>query len=150
MHMCNEPATLAPWEAADPAAGDGLSPPRETWGDTADTPCGGGSPMREKCGAIPKGGGPPCQNPVGTCRLHCGAALRGERVGRYCPMPPCRGGTRCRMHSGKAVKGVAHPAYRTGRYSKHMPKEVRKISKEAYADDELLSLREQLAMLEVR
>jgi hypothetical protein len=54
------------------------------------------------------------------------------------------------MHSGKPVKGVAHPAYRTGRHSKHMPKEVRKISQEALADEGLLSLREQLALLEAR
>ncbi len=116
----------------------------------AASPRVNGAPLREKCLAIPKGGGPPCQNPFGQCPLHCGAALRGERAGRYCPMPPCRGSTRCRMHGGKSPAGIGHPGFKGGRYSKHVPKGIRTSYERALSDTELLSLRDDLALLEAR
>lgn len=83
-------------------------------------------------------------------RSECGAKTRS---GKPCRRPPVEGRTRCRLHGGASLAGAAHPAYKHGRRSKYLkdlPKDMRAGYQAALADDELTSLRDELAVLEVR
>lgn len=67
---------------------------------------------------------------------------------------PCRGKAmangRCRFCGGNARRGVAHPRWKGGAYSKHMPKGVAARYKEAVTDPDLLSARDEIALVQLR
>jgi hypothetical protein len=57
---------------------------------------------------------------------------------------------RCRLHGGKSLAGIASPRFKHGRrskYQKHLPTEFRDHRAEARADPQLLSLKEEIALL---
>lgn len=76
----------------------------------------------------------------------CGAKTRSGE--------PCKGWAmengRCRMHGGGNPKGFAHPNTVTGRYSKHLPTRAIAEFQQALHDPELLSLRNDIALIDVR
>jgi hypothetical protein len=76
----------------------------------------------------------------------CGARTR---AGGRCEQPSMRNG-RCRMHGGKSPTGLAHPRTVTGRYSRDMPTRMLSRFQDAMYDTELLSLREELALITAR
>jgi hypothetical protein len=76
----------------------------------------------------------------------CGAKTRS---GAPCKNAPMSNG-RCRMHGGKSRIGPASGTYRTGRYSKFLPARMAAKYQEAVADDELLALREDIALVDAR
>lgn len=76
----------------------------------------------------------------------CGAKTR---KGTPCQLAPMANG-RCRLHGGKSLAGIASPAFRHGRYSKHLPTRLAATYEEAAADTELLALREDIALLDAR
>jgi hypothetical protein len=91
----------------------------------------------------------PARRPNGW-RGQCGAKTRS---GEPCRRPPLAGRTRCRLHGGKSLAGIASPCFKHGRrskYLKHLPKELRAHHTEARADPQLLSLREDIALLAAR
>lgn len=57
---------------------------------------------------------------------------------------------RCKLHGGLTPGGVSSPQYRHGRYSKYVPKHLKKGYDESRRDPELLSLHDDLALLETR
>jgi hypothetical protein len=57
---------------------------------------------------------------------------------------------RCRMHSGKALGGVASPTFKHGRYSRFLPQRVRKSFEEFMAADDPLCLLENIGVLDAR
>lgn len=60
---------------------------------------------------------------------------------------------RCRLHGGgklAAMTGTANPAFKHGRYSKVLPGNLQGRYHEALADAELLSMRDEVAVLEAR
>jgi hypothetical protein len=57
---------------------------------------------------------------------------------------------RCRMHGGATPSGIASPAYRTGRYSRHLPARLAARYQEATSDPELLELRAEVALVDAR
>lgn len=67
---------------------------------------------------------------------------------------PCRGkgmaNGRCRFCGGNAKRGVAHPKWKGGAYSKYMPKGVATRYKEAMTDPDLLSARDEIALVQLR
>lgn len=67
---------------------------------------------------------------------------------------PCRGKAmtngRCRFCGGKARRGVAHPKWKGGAYSKYMPKGVATRYKAAMVDPDLLSARDEIALVQLR
>jgi|TARA_R110000824_G_scaffold120382_1_gene275594 hypothetical protein len=67
---------------------------------------------------------------------------------------PCRGKAmtngRCRFCGGKARRGVAHPKWKGGAYSKYMPKGVATRFKDAMTDPDLLSARDEIALVQLR
>lgn len=80
----------------------------------------------------------------------CGKKLRGSDPPRYCTQWPVKGGTACRFCGGKSPKGAASPHYKHGRYSRHLPTDLRKKYVEAMGDKELISLRDELGILTTR
>lgn len=57
---------------------------------------------------------------------------------------------RCRIHGGATPSGIALPQFRTGRYSKALPGGLRERYEQALGDEELLSLRDEVALLDAR
>lgn len=57
---------------------------------------------------------------------------------------------RCRIHGGATPSGLAHPQTKTGRYSKHLPTRLAASYAEAQSDQQLLELREDIALLDAR
>ena len=60
------------------------------------------------------------------------------------------GKKRCRNHGGATPCGVASPHFVTGRYSKYVPQHLRESYEKAVADPELLSLKDEVALLKAR
>jgi hypothetical protein len=60
------------------------------------------------------------------------------------------GRTTCRLHSGKTKVGVSHHRYKHGRYSKYIPRNLNESYERAFSDQELLSLKDDVALLESR
>ena len=76
----------------------------------------------------------------------CGAR---RRNGMPCKAPAMPNG-KCRIHGGLSPKGTAAGRYKTGKYSKYLPKNIHGDYRAALRDENLISLREQLALLESR
>ena len=84
---------------------------------------------------------------IAESAVRCGA--HGKRSGQ-----PCRGlamkNGRCRVHGGLSVAGAAAGGFKTGRYSKYMPKRLLARYEEALGDPNLLSLSDELAVVDAR
>lgn len=77
----------------------------------------------------------------------CGAKTSS---GRVCQKHPMKGKTRCHKHGGKTPCGMASPHWKGGKYSKYVPKGLKNSYERALSDAELLSLRDDIALLESR
>lgn len=88
----------------------------------------------------------PMQSPTPHARCRCGAKTR---QGGECASWAMPNG-RCRMHGGLSLGGVASPTFKTGRWSKYIPGRMLERYQEAQADDALLELREDIALLDSR
>lgn len=56
----------------------------------------------------------------------------------------------CYMHGGKSLAGVASGTFKAGRYSKHLPTRLAGRYEEARADPDLLTLRDDIGLLDTR
>jgi hypothetical protein len=74
---------------------------------------------------------------------------KARTTGNQCNNPAMIGKTKCRMHGGKTPKGISSPHFKTGRYSKGNANLVAKYN-EALANPTILSLKEDLATVDVR
>ncbi|MDP8910250.1 MAG: hypothetical protein M3N47_14310 [Chloroflexota bacterium] len=79
---------------------------------------------------------------------HCGA--RTKSTGLPCEKAVEPGRSRCRMHGGATPRGIASPHTRHGRYSKDLPTQMLARYQVALDDPELLSVRDDAALLEAR
>ncbi len=122
-------------------------------------PCNGNTVLQSEaerlraagyCAARRKNDASYCRERAGACGCHCGAKLRGERAGGFCPAHPVQGRERCRMHRGNAARGVAHRGFRGKGHSKDLPVRLGEDYWLAQDDAELLSLREEVALVRVR
>lgn len=75
---------------------------------------------------------------------------KSKRSGGRCKNPPVRGRTVCRMHGGASPVGAASPQYKGAGRFKYLPVAMAERYRAAKADPELLALRKDLALLEVR
>ena len=75
------------------------------------------------------------------CTGHC-------RDGRLCGGPAVAGKTKCRLHGGKSLSGMANGNYKHGRYSKVLPVRLQQSYEEATHNPQLLSVRHDLAACE--
>jgi len=57
---------------------------------------------------------------------------------------------RCKFHGGMTPHGPAHPAFKTGRYSKYLPNDLLKKYGEALESSELQDLNDELALVTAR
>ena len=84
----------------------------------------------------------------------CGSKLRKslEKYGqiRYCVLFPVRGRTRCRLHGGATLQGMASATYRGKGYSQSVPKHLKDIYEAHYNDPEPLSLYKEIALCNTR
>jgi len=69
---------------------------------------------------------------------------------RACKRNVKAAGLRCRFHGGKSLSGIASPSYKHGRYSKYLPTHLIDRYQEAVTDPELLALRDEIALVDVR
>lgn len=76
----------------------------------------------------------------------CGAKTRS---GGRCQQPAMPNG-KCRMHGGLSLVGAAVPAFKHGRYSKYLPLKLMDRYQEALGNLDLLSLQDDLALLDTR
>jgi hypothetical protein len=81
---------------------------------------------------------------VPLCSARC--RTRGGEPCRNAAMP----NGRCRMHGGKSPAGIASPAWKSGRFSRYMPKRLLAKYEEYLADDNLIEMRDYLALLDAR
>lgn len=73
-----------------------------------------------------------------------------NRKGTQCRQPVEPGMEVCRFHGGKSLKGRAHPNFKHGRYSKHLPARMLANYEAAQSDPELLSMTAEVALLDAR
>lgn len=78
----------------------------------------------------------------------CGAKLRGRA--ETCRKAPLAGRTRCRLHGGASLIGVESRTYRHGRYSKALPPDMATRYRASRRDPALLTLRDEIALLDAR
>ena len=76
----------------------------------------------------------------------CGAK---NRSGGKCKKAGMANG-RCKFHGGASLSGPAHPNFRSGRHSKFLPRGLRQRYEEGAADPELVSVRAELSLLDLR
>jgi hypothetical protein len=76
----------------------------------------------------------------------CGALTR---RGTPCQGPAMANG-RCRMHGGASPRGIEHPSFVSGRYSKSAPDRLVGRYAEALADPERHDLRDEIALAEAK
>jgi len=74
---------------------------------------------------------------------------KSKQSGKQCRRDACVGGTKCAMHGGKSLKGIASPSLTTGRYSKYLPQGLLNTYADIQEDDNLLSVRGDVQLLDV-
>jgi roadblock/LC7 domain-containing protein len=77
----------------------------------------------------------------------CGAK---KTNGKWCRRRKMKKRTRCWRHGGKAKRGIMNPNSGIGLLSQHLPKKLASKVQAAYADPQLLSLRQNVAFVEAR
>lgn len=61
-----------------------------------------------------------------------------------------KGRDACHLHGGKSVRGISHPRYVNGRYSKDLPAALLNRYLQSLEDPRALDLRNELALVDVR
>lgn len=77
----------------------------------------------------------------------CGAKTRD---GGTCKRAPVAGSKRCYLHGGRSPRGIAHPNYTTGKYSKYLPGNIKEAYEAAVTDPALLTLDHEIALVDAR
>jgi len=73
-----------------------------------------------------------------------------RKTGERCRAIAVKGSTKCKFHGGRSISGVAHPSYKTGRYSKVLPEALAARAEQARTNPRLLSLDDDIATNEAR
>ena len=84
----------------------------------------------------------------GEIKRQCTATSK--RSGERCRKPAMKGRTVCRAHGGATPRGIASPHFRHGRWSKDLPAQLAVRYDEALSDPELLSLRDEVALVDAQ
>jgi hypothetical protein len=79
----------------------------------------------------------------------CSARSR-SRPGDYCRSTAVYANGRCKNHGGPTPGGIAHPGFKNGAASKHLPTRLLSKYQEALNDPELGSLENELALVQAR
>lgn len=73
-----------------------------------------------------------------------------KNQGRQCENSPMDGKRVCWVHGGASPSGIASPSFRTGRYSKHLPVRFAASYENAMRDENLVSLRAEISLIDAR
>lgn len=73
-----------------------------------------------------------------------------NRSGAQCGHYAINGTSKCRYHGGASLVGVASKTFKHGRYSKDLPTRLAARYSEALADEKLIELRDEIALVDVR
>src|SRR5436305_15207335 len=85
--------------------------------------------------------------PHGGRPMQCKAR---NRAGKRCGKAAAAGREVCRLHGGASLRGVAHPNFAHGRYSKCLPDRLIGRYEAAQRDPELVAMRDEIALVDVR
>lgn len=77
--------------------------------------------------------------------MECGAK---KRDGTPCKAPAMPNG-RCRIHGGKSPSGIASGTFKTGKFSKYLPDGLLAVYDDVQGDENLLSVRGDIQLLDV-
>lgn len=75
---------------------------------------------------------------------------KSKQSGKQCKRQAVPGMTVCYMHGGATPTGVASPHFKHGRYSKYLPSQLLEKYKDASQDADLLALRDEISLIDVR
>ncbi len=78
----------------------------------------------------------------------CGAPT--HQTGEPCKAIPTAGKRRCKFHGGASDTGIAVAGYKDGRYSSVLPATLRGRYERARADEDLLSVRDDIALIDAQ
>ena len=78
----------------------------------------------------------------------CGSKLRNKD--RHCQKSPLKGRNRCKLHGGASVRGIAHPNFVHGKYSRDIIGQLAERYEEARNDTKLFEMRDDIALTEAR
>lgn len=73
-----------------------------------------------------------------------------KRTKERCEANAMHGSNVCYHHGGRSLKGIASPALKHGKYSKHMPQRLLERYHEALEDNQLLELNHEIALVDSR
>lgn len=80
--------------------------------------------------------------------MQCQAQAKSS--GLQCRRRAVAGRAVCTVHGGLTPRGVASPHFKTGRHSRDLPAQLSERYREALADTDLLSLRDDIALVDAR
>lgn len=80
--------------------------------------------------------------------MQCNA--KSKTTGKQCKLTAVNGMTKCRLHGGLSPIGANSPHFKHGRYSKHLPSQLLEKYKDAQKDKDLLNLREEIYLVDIR
>jgi len=75
---------------------------------------------------------------------------KSKQSGERCKRAATPGKTVCAFHGGRSLIGINSPTFKHGRYSKHLPKDLIPSYRRARQDGELLSLHDDIALVNSR
>jgi hypothetical protein len=75
---------------------------------------------------------------------------KSKQSGEQCKRAATPGSTKCHIHGGKSLKGIASPTFKTGRHSKYLPIGLLDTYREHLEDDDRLKLDSEIALIDVR
>lgn len=75
---------------------------------------------------------------------------KSKRTGNQCTRPAMHGSTKCYHHGGASLKGIAHPNAKTLEHSKFLPARLASRYEEMRADQDLLTLKREVALVRTR
>lgn len=78
----------------------------------------------------------------------CGAWI--PKRNKFCQRVPSVGRNRCKFHGGESLRGFESPTIKHGRYSVDLPTQLASRYQEARTDGELLSMRDDIALIQAK
>lgn len=74
---------------------------------------------------------------------------KSKQSGEQCKRHAKPGSTKCKIHGGDTPVGIASTHFKTGKYSKHLPQGLLDIYNDVQSDENLLSVRGDVELLDV-
>ncbi|MCD9187201.1 MAG: hypothetical protein LUM44_12260 [Pyrinomonadaceae bacterium] len=73
-----------------------------------------------------------------------------KRTRQKCRNIAVSGSSKCRFHGGKSLRGIAHPNFKSGLFSRHLPTRLVGLFAEIMTDGNLIDLRESISLVDLQ